>query len=118
LCDEWLSCCASVPVFSVECNTKGAAFLVVGVPASCTLGVSVGAEDSVGVHPIPAKAAPPISATFPSGPRRFGESSSRFFSNFGTLGMLAKVYAISEVETRGLGKRIGQGTILNQDYLR
>jgi hypothetical protein len=25
LCDEWLSCCASAPVFSVECNTKGAA---------------------------------------------------------------------------------------------
>jgi hypothetical protein len=88
-------------VFSVDFSTKGAALLVlVGAPAVCTLEGPVGNADADGVAPSPAKAAPPISATFPTDPMRFGESSSRFFFNFGTLGMLATVYAKSEIETR------------------
>ena len=74
---------------SVDRNTKGAALVFVGTPADCTAGVTIGDADTEGVTPSPARAAPPINATFPSGPRRFGESSSRFFSNFGTLGILA-----------------------------
>ena len=103
MCDEWLSCCASVPVFSVDFSTKGAVPVLVGVPADCTLVVTVGNADADGAAPNPAKAALPISATFPSGPRRFGESSSRFFSNFGTLGILA--LSICQIRNGNKGKQ-------------
>ena len=93
-------------LFSGDRNTKGAALLVrIGVPADCISGVAVGDADADGIIPSPAKAAPPISTTFPSDPTLFGASNSRFFSNFGTFGIL--VYpseSICEIRDRNKGK--------------